>query len=120
MFSDVIKAKLEYCLEHIKAIEEYFKNISTEQDFRVINNGLNYDGILMRLQALTELIKRISQNHPEIIEALNYPHIQDVIKFRDYVSHHYEKLGHEIVFDICSKNIPELKDSLKNLLEKNV
>src|SRR4051812_14237755 len=109
MFNEILKGKFDYCIEHINAIEEYFRVIKTPDDLKVINNGLNYDGILMRLQALTEVLKRISQNNKDAIEALNYPDIQDVIKFRDYVSHHYESLEHDIVFDICHRNIPELK-----------
>lgn len=100
MYSDVIKAKLEFCLEHIEAVENYTENITNSADFIQKFNGLTYDGTLMRLQALGQLLKSISVKHPEIIVILNYPEINEVIKFRDYASHHYERLVYEIVYDI--------------------
>src|SRR3989344_5628018 len=99
MYSDVVRAKLEYCLEHIEAIESYTTAITNPAEFIQKHNGLTYDGTLMRLQALGELLKNISIKHPEIITDLNYPEITDVIKFRDYASHHYERLAFEIVYD---------------------
>lgn len=97
MYSDIIKSKLEYCLEHIQAIENYTENIISPNEFIQKYSGLTYDGTLMRLQALGELLKSISIKHPEIITDLNYPEINDVIKFRDYASNHYERLVHEIL-----------------------
>ena len=73
----------------------------------------------MRLQALGELLKSISAKHPEVITDLNYPEINDIIKFRDYASHHYERLVHEIVYDITQSDIPKLKVCLLLLIKKN-
>lgn len=119
MYSDLIKSKLEYCLEHIQAIEIYTDNIITPIEFIQKYNGLTYDGTLMRLQALGESLKNIYVKHPEVIRDLNYPEINDVIKFRDYASHHYERLIHEIIFDIVQRDIPRLKDCLVTLIGKN-
>ncbi len=112
MYSDLIKTKLEYCLEHIEAIENYTFSITNSTEFIQKYNGLTYDGTLMRLQALGELLKNISVKHPEVIKDINYPEINDVIKFRDYASHHYERLVHEIVYDITQRDIPKLKECL--------
>lgn len=119
MYSEIVKAKLEYCLDHINAIEDYTKNISNSKEFIEKYNGLTYDGTLMRLQALGELLKSISNKHPEVITDLNYPDINDLIKFRDYASHHYERLVHEIIYDISQRDIPKLKECLLVLLKKN-
>ncbi len=73
----------------------------------------------MRLHALGDLLKSISVKHPEVIVDLNYPEITDVIKFRDYASHHYERLVHEIVYDITQRDIPKLKECLLILINKN-
>jgi uncharacterized protein with HEPN domain len=119
MYSDIIKAKLEYCLEHIEAIENYTIGIANPSEFIQKHNGLTYDGTLIRLQALGELFKSISIKHPEIIIDLNYPEITDVIKFRDYASHHYERLVYEIVYDITQRDIPKLKECLVLLINKS-
>ena len=73
----------------------------------------------MRLQSLGENLKRISQKHPFVIVDLAYSEIDNVIRFRDYVSHHYEQLEHAVVFDICSIKIPELKTCITVLIKKH-
>jgi uncharacterized protein with HEPN domain len=118
MYNELILTKLLYCLEHIEAVEEYTKDISDAEGFITHQKGLTYDGSLMRLQALGELLKSISLKHPTIIKDLNYKDINDVIKFRDYASHHYERLAHDIVYSIIQINLPELKVCLLKLLNK--
>lgn len=38
-----------------------------------------------------------------------------IAKFRDLVSHHYEHVDHEIVYDICNAHIPRLKEIVQKL-----
>ncbi|HRP30349.1 MAG TPA: DUF86 domain-containing protein [Agriterribacter sp.] len=116
MFSEIINAKLNVCLEHIDTIFKYTHNIKSADEFVLSRGGLTFDGTLMRLQALTETIKKISSVHPEVIEQLNYPELSDLIKFRDYVSHHYEMMAHEVVFSIVKHDLPKLRDAISRLL----
>ena len=116
MYNDVIRAQLEDCIEHILTIENYTSTISNADEF--LKQGLLYDASLMRLQALGEIIKRLEQKSPEVIKDLNYPFVNEVIKFRDFVSHHYEKLEHDLVYDICKVFLPELKNCISTLLRK--
>lgn len=118
MYNEVVKAQLEYCIEHIEAIERYTTGITNADHFINQHEGLTYDGTLIRLQALTEILKKIAQKSPLVIKELNYDGIQDVIKFRDYVSHHYEQLSHELVFSIVQTNIPVLKKCITRLLSQ--
>ena len=119
MFDELILSKLESCIEHITAIDNYVEEILSPQEFIKKNQGLNYDAVLMRLQVLGELFKNISKKNPEVIIALNYPEITDIIKFRDFISHHYERLEQEIIFDICKRNIPQLKACITTLQKSN-
>jgi len=98
MYNEVVKAQLEYRIEHIEAMEQYTSGIADADKLIKQYHGLTYDGTLMRLQALTEILKKIAQKYPSVITDLNYDGITDVIKFRDYASHHYERLSHEVVF----------------------
>lgn len=116
MYSEIVIARLYTCLEHIEAIERYFDGSLNSKEFFDKNEGVNYDAVLMRLQALGERLKAVSQKHPFVIKELNYPEINNVIRFRDYLSHHYEQLDHESVFEICSEKIPVLKQCLKKLI----
>ncbi len=117
MYNDIVKAKLEFCLEHISVIEAYTQGIVSASEFWEKYNGLTYDGTLMRLQALGESLKVIAVKHPKVIEDLNYPDINDLIRFRDFVSHHYELLEHEIIFNTTQYDIPKLKECLLRLIE---
>ena len=86
MYNEVILAKLYTCLEHIEAVEKYFKNADNAEQFFNLNEGLQYDAVLMRLQALGENLKRIAQKHPFVIDDLMYKETDNVIRFRDYIS----------------------------------
>jgi len=118
MYSEIVIARLHTCLEHIRAIEIYSNDCTDAETFFSKNNGANYDGSLMRLQALGERLKSISKKHPFVIDDLSYPEINSVIRFRDYVSHHYEQLEHESVFEICRYKIPELKVRMQKILSE--
>lgn len=120
MYSDDVLAKLHTCLGHITAIEKYTNGIAGADEFVQKYDGLIYDGTLMRLQALTEMLKKISAKHPNVIEDLDYPEIADVIKFRDYASHHYELLLYEVVYSLTQADIPKLKQSLLKLVSTDV
>ena len=116
MYNDIVIARLHTCLEHIRAVEVYLDDSAGSEDFFRKNNGANYDGSLMRLQALGERLKSISHKHPSVIEDLHYPEINSVIRFRDYVSHHYEQLEHEAIYEICRYKIPHLKNCIQKVL----
>lgn len=32
----------------------------------------------------------------------------DIIRFRDLIAHHYELPDYQVIFNICSQNIPKL------------
>lgn len=118
MYNEIIIARLYSCLEHIEAIERYFKGAQNTEQFFNLNEGVQYDATIMRLQALGENLKRISQKHSFVIADLAYSEIDNVIRFRDYISHHYEQLEHEVVFDVCAIKIPDLKACIVALIKK--
>ncbi len=116
MFNQDALLKLELCIDHLTAISNYFGNINNADDLFTLHDGVYYDAVLMRLQALSETLKKINAKYPEITEALQYTSMDDIIKFRDLVSHHYEKLEYEIIFNICTVDLPQLKNSITAIL----
>lgn len=58
------------------------------------------DASAMRLQAIGETIKNISKKHSELLN--QYPGIEwnEIIKMRDLISHHYDDVDNEEVFNI--------------------
>ncbi|PJZ64864.1 toxin-antitoxin system antitoxin subunit [Leptospira wolffii] len=104
--------KFQFALESIIVIESRFRKIKSTDDFIGSEEGdILLDAIAMRLQAIGENVKSISKSHPEILDL--YPDVdwRNIIRFRDIISHHYEGLDYEIVFNVCSEKIPELKKS---------
>jgi uncharacterized protein with HEPN domain len=104
------KYSLETILNHILVCEKRFSSIKTANDFVASDLGNTLlDAIVARLQPIAENIKRIIKHNPTFIQ--KYPEVEweKIIRFRDFISHHYELLDYEIVFDICEINLPELK-----------
>jgi uncharacterized protein with HEPN domain len=93
-----------------------FKKIETPEDFVDTNDGLILmDSISMRLQLVGEKIKKVDRKSPGLLEKGGidpYP----IIRFRDFISHHYDKADHEVLFDLCKNDLPDLKAKILQLL----
>jgi uncharacterized protein with HEPN domain len=116
--SNFITEKCDLIIEGINSIEIYREGIKRPADFESSElNKMKFDAIMMRLQAIGENIKKISKIDETFFpEKLSYD-TNIVIRFRDFISHHYEKLDTEIVFDICENDIPSLKKKLIDFKE---
>ena len=119
MLNPFIKEKLDYILEHAKMISVYYKGINQPGDFKTTEEGImKFDAIISRLQALAENFKKIEKIQPGFVEKNITAEIEKIIKFRDFISHHYEKLDYAIIFEICRDNIPLLIPSIQDYLSK--
>jgi uncharacterized protein with HEPN domain len=90
-------------------VQERFSRIKVPDDLVRSSEGLTIlDAITMRLQVIGESVKRIRKMDFSLLET--YPEIEweKITRFRDLVSHHYDRVDHEIVFDICKVHIPRL------------
>src|SRR5205823_1912862 len=105
--SEIEKQILEIILEHIAVCEERFSTIKQPSDFiNTAEGNLLLYAMAARLQASGENIKHVIKHHPHLQE--KYPGINwdDIARFRDFISHHYELLDHEGVYNICSVHLP--------------
>ena len=119
MSDELYVYKLEIILDHIHVVQKRFINISTPSDFVATEEGrILLDAIVTRLQAIGENCKSIITK--KSLNTTNYPEIQwdKIIRFRDFISHHYEMLDYEIVFEICKNYIPVLEITFQNELQK--
>jgi len=117
MLNPFIKEKLEYILDHTEAITLYFTTIKQPVDFTNLPDGKkSFDAIISRLQALGENFKKIEKLQPGFTEEYISIEVERIIKFRDLISHHYEKLDNDIIFEICRDQIPGLIFSVKKFL----
>lgn len=114
----IIKDNLEIVLESLALIRKRFAKLKTSHDFTSSDYGvLVLDAITMRLQVIGEVLKKINKIDPSLLA--DYPEIEwnHIMRFRDIVSHHYEKVDHEIVFDICRNHLPDLQQTIEKVIE---
>ena len=119
MRDDIIRDNLQIILESIVLIENRFLKINAVDDLVSSADGvLILDAIAMRLQVVGELPKKINKMNKSLLE--NYPEIEwnKIMRLRDIVSHHYEKVDHEIIFDFCTHHIPRLRSTIHKIIEK--
>lgn len=108
------KYTLDIVLEHLKVCEKRFSEIITPYEFvRTEYGNILLDAIVVRLQAVGENLKRLLKHNTNLKE--KYPDIEwdKIIMFRDFISHHYEKLDYEVIFDICENDVPQLIEAIK-------
>jgi len=116
MHEDEIEGILDAMLESIKLIEERFSKINSADDFVSTPEGITLlDAIAMRLQVIGESVKRIQKQSPSYLKKYYQIEWDKIAKFRDLVSHHYEQVDHEIVYDICETHIPKLDMVVKTM-----
>ena len=116
MSDSIILDNLHSIIDSIELIEIRFAEIVKSDDFVSNENGvLMLDSICMRLQIIGELLKQIDKINPMIWE--KYPQIEwpNIMKLRDIISHHYHHVDHEIIFDICQRNLPDLKNVVQQI-----
>jgi uncharacterized protein with HEPN domain len=119
MYDSIYKYTLETILDHINICNRRFSEINTPTDFISNDYGKTLlDAIVTRLQAIGENLKNTSRKN-NLLQT-NYPEIEwnKIIRFRDFISHHYEMLDYEIVFEICEDYLPKLEVVIKTELGK--
>ncbi len=116
MPEDEIKDILDLMLESIELIKERFYKINIADDFVSTQEGITLlDAIAMRLQVIGESVKRIQKQSPSYLKKYSQIEWDKIAKLRDLVSHHYEQVDHEIVYDICETHIPNLDKAVKTM-----
>jgi len=90
-----------------------FEGIEKNTDFISTEKGVELkDSITMRLQIIGENTKRVEKQMPDFFEEYLQTYPEPIIRFRDFISHHYEKTDYEIICDICKTYIPDLQNKV--------
>lgn len=113
-----LRNSLQFIQESLAMIQDRMRGIQRPEDFVGSSTGmLLLDGIAMRLQAISEKIKQIEKSSPGVFLSVGIDP-QPIIRFRDFISHHYEEADYEILFDVCRNHLPFLEEKVQELLEK--
>lgn len=109
---------LDLLLESIILVQERFSKITESEDFVSTWEGVTFlDAISMRLQVIGESVKRIQKKDRSLLNGYVEIEWDKIARFRDLVSHHYEHVDHEIVYDICQNHIPRLKNVIEKMIK---
>jgi uncharacterized protein with HEPN domain len=116
MLDQEIADYLDLMLESIDLIENRFSKIRSPEDFVQSTEGvILLDAISMRLQVIGESVRKTQKADQSFLDSYSSVEWDKIARFRDLVSHHYEQVDHEIVYDICQVHIPKLKYALQKI-----
>ncbi|WP_195373126.1 HepT-like ribonuclease domain-containing protein [Parabacteroides leei] len=118
MYKEEIVLLLRRVLQTIQTIEQRNQSIHSVQDYLLTENGMEkLDAACMLIQTIGENIKTIDERSKGKLLA-QYPEIpwKRVIRMRDYISHHYDGVDADVVFETIKNNLPPLFDTVKRIL----
>jgi len=116
MHEDEIVDCIDLLLESIRLIESRYSKIRLPGEFVQSADGMTLlDAISMRLQVIGESVRKIQKMNTSFFNPYSDVEWDKIARFRDLVSHHYDRVDHEIVYDICKTHIPKLKSMLKKI-----
>ncbi len=101
MSKELIIKKLLDVSESIEMVLSRSSKINVAEDFSAsVEGGELFDAILMRLQMIGEVLKKVAKTNPEILQS--HPEIEwnKVIGLRDVISHDYMFVDEGVIFSI--------------------
>lgn len=111
-------------IEILKSIETKIERIQTRNvNIHSVNDFLLNESGMEKLDAACMLIQSIGENIKSIEKKtsgnllINYPEIpwNKVIRMRDFISHHYDGVDADFVFEIIKHNLPPLLQTIQQI-----
>ena len=113
-----VRDSLENIRTSVRLIQQRFRGVQAPDDFLSDADGfLTLDAVAMRLQIIGENVKTLSELDSELLGRYSEIEWPKIMRLRDLISHHYDVLDHEIIFNVCKENIPELRRIIEVILE---
>jgi len=115
---ELIVELLSKMIEATEKVLYRSKNISSIDDFLENDESLMLlDSLCMQFIALGEAVKKIDKLTDKKL-LTKYPNIpwKDIAGMRDILSHHYFDLNADVIYDVTTEYIPNLRNVLKEIL----
>jgi len=111
MFKRNWKLFLEDILECIERVERYIE----EKKFEIFrSDSKTIDAVIRNLEIIGEAARNIPEDVKEENSSIPW---QDIIDFRNRITHGYFDISLEIVWYIIKKELPDLKQKVRKMLE---
>jgi uncharacterized protein with HEPN domain len=114
MRSNQTQQRLQHVLNSIMEIENYFKSISTYEDFK--NNSLVLFASIKQLEIIGEAVNHINT---EVLLQQNHIPWNKIIGMRNMLVHEYFGVNPEVIFTVIKFDLPPLKIAIENLISAN-
>jgi uncharacterized protein with HEPN domain len=103
---------LKHILENISKIESFSKNIVKKEELS--KNELKKYAIIRAIEVIGESVKNLPSSLKD-----KYPDVswKEIVGTRDILIHQYFGVDLNIVWDIIKKDLPELKEKIKKILD---
>ncbi len=114
-----ISHRLDLILKAIEIIEKRMHPIKKAEDFiKDDGSDIILDSINARLQTIGENANKILKADKYFFTLLQIDPLP-IINFRNIISHEYELLDYQIIYKICTEDIPLLKQKIQTFLLNN-
>ncbi|MEO8567904.1 MAG: HepT-like ribonuclease domain-containing protein [Ginsengibacter sp.] len=115
-----VNYRLGLILNALKIIEKRMEKIQNADDFiKDDDSNTILDSINARLQTIGENANKILKADKDFFQVHLHIDPLPIIDFRNIVSHEYELLDYQIIYKICVKNLPLLKQKIQTFLSNN-
>ena len=102
-------------LEYSGKIWKYTESITNAEEFYEYNDQLNLNASLTLLANIGENVGKISEELKQEYQGIEWQSIKD---FRNKIVHNYEGIDIEIVFEIITEDLRELKPKIEQIIAK--
>lgn len=107
------KTYTERLIKYAEKIMNYMKDIESFTDFQNLDEKI--DAVILNLEQIGETARKISQGIKDQFMNINWTNI---IGLRNMISHEYEGINTQIIFDIAKNEIPTFLLSINQNISK--
>ena len=94
---------IERIIKYTKKIIKYMNDTVTYSDFE--QNEEKVDAVIMNMEQIGETARKLSPVAKDGYPSINWP---SIIGLRNMISHDYEGIKLNIIYDIARRSIPDL------------